>query len=146
MKVLRDMSVVHPLLVAATGKIQKEVIDAYNIPFRLFETGRTHGRQQALLSKGRTKDVISRHLYNLGNDPALFCTAVDYVYYDGKWSWNLRDNTIAQWYSLFGNLVLDACPEIEWGGNQRKNVNYTHFQLRRAVIVDSIDKFNCVVP
>lgn len=146
MKVIRDLSMVHPVLVACIGKIQKDVIDAHNMPFRLFETGRVHARQQALLDKGRTKDLLSRHLFDIDIDPKQFCTAVDYVYYDGKWSWNLRDSTIAQWYLLFGHMVLDACPELDWGGNSRKNVNYTHFQLRRDIIIDHIDKVQCVVP
>ena len=146
MRVVRDLSMVHPVLVADIARIQKEVIDAHNMPFRLFETGRFHDRQQALLNKGRTKDPLSRHLFDLSNEPKRYCTAVDYVYYDGKWSWNLRDTTIAHWYLLFGNLVLDACNTLEWGGNSRSNVNYTHFQLRRDAIIHNITEVQCAVP
>ena len=67
-----------------------------------------------------------------------------YVFYDEKWSWNLRDSTIMSWYILFGNLVLDLCPELSWRGFNRKNVNYCHFELRQAIIIDNLDKFPCV--
>jgi len=113
---------------------------------RLFETGRDHSRHEILINKGKTKDLISRHLYNLENDPPLYATAIDYVYYDQKWSWNLRDGTTTAWYILFGNLVLDLCPELKWGAYNRKSVNYCHFELRYAVIQSKLDDTPCVMP
>ena len=146
MKALRNTDALHPILAECTEKIQKQVIQAHKMPFRLFEAGRTHERHEFLLKRGKTKDVISRHLFNLENDPPLYATAVDYVFYkDNKWSWNLRDSTIVAWYQLFGNLVLDVCPELEWGGQKRKSVNYCHFQLRHAILVNNLDTVQCVV-
>jgi len=143
MKVLKGTEMLHPLMVEVHKKIQKEVIDQHNMPFRLFETGRTHDRHQGLLKKGKTKDFISAHLFNLENDPPLYTTALDYVYYDGKWSWNIRSATVRQWYKMFGNLVLDTCPELTWGGMNRVSTNYNHFQLKQAIVIDNLDKFPC---
>lgn len=145
MKIQRSVEMLHPILVSCVKKIQKDVIDAHNIPIRLFETGRDHNRHDILIKKGKTKDLISRHLYNLENDPALYATAVDYVYYAKKWSWNLRDSTTSGWYNIFGNLVLDTCPELEWYGFNRKSINFCHFQLRAEIIRLNFDIIPCVV-
>jgi len=112
---------------------------------RLFETGRDHDRHEMLVKKGKTKDIVSRHLYNLQNVPPLLTTAVDYVYFDTKWSWNLRDSTVNSWYLTFGNLVLDVCPELQWSGMNRKSVNFCHFEIKRQVLVDNLKNTPCVV-
>ena len=144
MKIKRSMDMLHPILIECTRKIQKEV-DQYNIPMRLFETGRSHERHKMLISKGRTKDYISGHLYNLENYPPLYAKAVDYVFYDGRWSWNLRDSTVTAWYNLFGNLVLDTCPELNWHGTNRKSINLCHFILKENVIINNLDTYPCVI-
>jgi hypothetical protein len=146
MKIDRTTEACHPVLADCIKRINTDVIQAHNTPMRLFEAGRTHDRHNMLIQRGKTKDIVSRHLYNLDNDPPLFATAVDYVYYDKKWSWNLRDNTVQSWFILFGNLVLDVCPELEWGGQNRKSTNYCHFQLRRAILIENLDKIPCVAP
>lgn len=145
-QVQTSLDMLHPIMKECCKRIQLEVIHKYNAPFKIFETGRTHERQQHLLNKGRTQNPLSKHLYSLDNDPPLYSVAVDYVYYkEIKWSWNLRDQTIMSWYSLFGNLVLDCCPELEWGANNRKSMNYTHFQLREDVVVEYFSKFPCII-
>lgn len=145
MQVSKDFTYTHPLLKEIHFRIQEEVIKKHNAPFRLFETSRDFERHQMLLTKGRTMNVLSRHLYNMEYEQPLYCTAMDYVFYNGKWSWNLRDQTIVSWYILFGNLVLDACPELTWDGNSRKYTNYTHFQLKERVVLESIEKFPCTL-
>jgi len=145
MKVLRNIDILHPLLIKSVKIIQSEIIDKHNFPIRLFETGRNHDRHELLIKKGKTKDPISGHLYNLVHIPPLYPTAVDYVYYDSKWSWNLRDSTIKSWYNLFGNLVLDLCPELQWSGENRKAVNLCHFALKRDSIIAHLDYIPCVV-
>ena len=145
MKTQRNIDTLHPILKDCVRRIQKNSIDAHNIPIRLFEAGRDHDRHAMLINKGKTKDIVSRHLYNLDNVPPLYATAIDYVYYDKKWSWNLRDSTILSWYNLFGNMVLDICPELNWGRFNRKSINYCHFQLRKEVIFDNLKKIPCVV-
>jgi len=145
MKVSRDFTAMHPLLIQCVQTIQRKVIDPYNAPFRLFETGRTSDRHHELVSKGKTTDLISMHLFDLEATPPLYCTAVDYVYFDGKWSWNLRNSTISSWYQLFGNMVLDVCPELRWKGLNRTNINYNHFSLKEEFIIENIDKYPCAV-
>jgi hypothetical protein len=145
MQIHRHLEYTHPLINSVIERIEISIIQAHNVPFRLFETSREHARHDILLKKGKTKDIMSAHLYNIENEPPLYCTAFDYVYYDGRWSWNLRDSTVAAWYILFGNLVLDICPELIWKGSHRKNVNYTHFELRSSVIFDNIDKIPCTM-
>ena len=146
MKIQRDSAALHPIIVNCIEVIQHDVIDGHKMPIRLFESGRVHERHNMLIQRGKTKDIVSRHLYNLDNDPPLYATAVDYVFYDGRWSWNLRDASITAWYILFGNLVLDKCPALEWGGQNRKSTNYCHFQLRASVLIDALDEIPCVVP
>lgn len=145
MKIQRSTNNLHPILIKCVKTIQKDIIDAHNIPIRLFETGRNHERHKMLLTKGKTKDIMSHHLYNLENDPPLYATAIDYVYFDSKWSWNLRDSTVAAWYTLFGNLVLDLCSELQWSGMNRKAVNYCHFELTRNVIIANLNEIPCVI-
>jgi len=145
MKIQRNTDALHPIMKVCVRKIQTEIIDTHNIPIRLFETGREHGRHEMLISKGKTKDIISHHLYNLENKPPLYATAIDYVYFDSKWSWNLRDSTTNSWYILFGNLVLDACPELQWSGMNRKSVNYCHFELKREAILEAMKDVPCVI-
>lgn len=145
MKILRTTEMLHPKLVETVHRIQK-LIDHHNIPMRLFETGRTHDRHASMIQKGKAKDIISRQLFNLENDPPLYATGLEYVYYDGRWSWNLRDSSIMSWYYLFGNIVLDECPELEWGGFNRKSTNYCYFQLRCAILVKNLEKIPCVAP
>jgi len=146
MKIQRNTHFLHPMAIECTKRIQQAVIDAHRAPMRLFETGREHDRHAMLIQRGKTRDIMSRHLYNLENDPPLYATALDYVYYVNKWSWNLRDSTISAWYIVFGNMVLDVCPELQWGGQKRKATNYCHFELKESVIIDNIDKYPCVVP
>ena len=145
MKVLKDTSMLHPILIDVVKRIQAQVIDKHNAPIRLFETGRQHDRQQSLLHKGQTQNIISKHLYDLTLNPPLYATAVDYVYYDERWSWNLRNSTVASWYTVFGNMVLDICPELIWGGCVRKSVNFTHFELREKIIYENIEKYPCLL-
>ncbi len=145
MKIFRTTEMLHPLMQNCVARIQRDVIDLHSMPIRLFETGRAHERHKILLERGKSTDIMSGHLFNLENNPPLYATAVDFVYYDTKWSWNLRDSTVASWYQLFGNSVLDICPELKWSGQNRKSVNFCHFYLREDVILEFIDRIPCVV-
>ena len=146
MNIQRDFNTLHPLLLNNVKKIAKIITD-YNLPMKLFETGRSHDRHQWLLDTGKIKDPMQGigHLHNLKMDPPLYTTSVVYVYFDNNWSWNLRDITIAAWYNLFGNLVLDKCPELEWGGANRKSQDLTLFSLKSSVIYDNLDKYPCTL-
>lgn len=146
MKIIRTTEMCHPVLSNCIDRIKREIIEAHKIPMRVFETGRVHERHEMLIQRGKTKDIFSRHLNNLENDPPLYTTAVDFVYYDGKWSWNLRDSTINAWYDLFGNLVLDLCSELEWSGQNRKSKNYCHFQIRCDILINNLKEIPCVIP
>jgi hypothetical protein len=143
--VTNSLDMAHPILRELCNKINAQVIAKHNAPFKLFETGRTHERHQSLISKGRTQNIFSKHLYYLDGETPMYSIAVDYVFYDGKWSWNLRNQTVLSWYLLFGNLVLDCCSELQWGGNFRKTTNYTHFQLKEDVVLENIDTYPCIL-
>lgn len=145
MKIIRTTEMCHPMLISCIKRIKKRIVEVHEIPIKVFETGRVHDRHEMLIQRGKTKDVFSKHLYNLENDPPLYTTAVDFVYYDGRWSWNLRDATISAWYELFGNLVLDLCPELEWSGRSRKSKNYCHFQIRRDILINNLKEVSCVI-
>jgi hypothetical protein len=86
-----------------------------------------------LIAKRKQRTLVTRYLVDLDSDPQIFSTAVNYVYYTSRWSWDLRDMTVKRWYQLFGELVMDLCPNIEWAGYWRSNVDYTNFQLKQAV-------------
>ena len=144
-QIIKDPEVLHPILQEAIKIIQVDVIAKHNMPFRVFEMGRSAERHQYLISKGKTQDLLSRHLYNFSGDVPLYASAVDFVLYETRWSWNLRDSTVSSWYLLFGNLVLDRCPELEWCGYNRKATNYTHFELKQSVMIDNLDTIPCVV-
>ena len=145
MKTERSTAFVHPLLKKCMERIQSQVIVKHNAPFKVFETGRSHERHQELILKGKTLDIMSAHLYDLEEDPPRYATAVDYVYYKEKWSWNLRDSSVSAWYLLFGNLVLDICPELEWGGYNRKSTKFDHFQLTEYSIYNSLKETPCTI-
>ena len=145
-RIIRTTEPLHPILIACVNKIQNNVINTHSMPFRLFESGRSHDRHQSLLRKGKTKDIMSQHLFDLEHTPPLYATAVDYVYYDGKWSWNIRNGSIKSWYKLLGNLILDTCPELKWCGLNRKQTNYSQIQLRDSVNIENLDKYPCVEP
>lgn len=145
-QVQSDLELLHPVLRDICIKIHSQIIIHHNIPMRLFETGRSQERHQHLLDKGKTQNILSKHLYSIENvSTPLYAAAVDFVHYNGKWSWNLRDQTVLSWYTLFGNLVLDICPELEWHGHNRKGVNYSHFQLRDEIIVEYLDQYPCIL-
>jgi hypothetical protein len=128
-KVHRELKLLHPILQKYALSIQRELLDNYNMPFRLFETGRSFARQTKLVEAGQANSMMSLHFYNLEVDPPVFARAMSYVYYDGRWSWNIRDIRIRRWMQLFGELVLDLCPGLEWGGYYRIRQDYTYFQL-----------------
>lgn len=128
--VIRDIEVLHPVLQNCVERIKKGVIERHSAPFRLFETGRTPSRQESLYKKGKVLSLDSQQFFDVEADPPQYATGFNYVYFDGDgWSWNVRDAKIKAWYMLFGELVLDICPEVRWGGYDRKGVDYTYFEL-----------------
>ena len=58
MKVIKTTEMLHPILIKVVDRIQAEVINKYNAPIRLFETGREHERQQAMVYKGATHNLL----------------------------------------------------------------------------------------
>lgn len=134
--VLRDQEYLHPTLREEVKRIQREVIERHRAPFRIFETARTAERQMDLIKKRKQRTLVTRYLMDLNSAPPIYSTAVNYVYYTSRWSWDLRDMKIKRWYQLFGELVLDLCPKLEWAGYWRSNIDYTNFQIKQAVCTD----------
>jgi hypothetical protein len=138
-QIIRTFEYVHPILSECAQKIDELIIKPYNVPFAVFETARTYDRQRELYLQNRARGLQSRHLFDMSKVPLEYATAIHYVYIvQGRWSWNVRDLTIRRWWQLFGEMVLDICKEIEWGGTWRKNQDYAHFQLKQSVIEDYI--------
>lgn len=133
-QILRDVKLLHPIAQDCHSRIQKQIIEKYSVPFRLFETGRLIERQAVLVRKGKSTTLVSRHFFRIDTTPKVLSTAIDYVYYQGYWSWDLRRATVKAWYELFGELVLDLCPELEWGRYDRSRADYNHFQLRQDIL------------
>lgn len=130
-KILRDKKYLHPKLAQAVTVIERELIERHQMPFRLFETGRSLMRQKYLVDRGLDNSMGSAHLIEKG---VLEVTgAVDFVFFENAWSWNLRNQTVLRWYQLFGELVVNLCPELWWAGHSRMYIDYTHFELRREI-------------
>ena len=144
MKIITSTDMLHPILKKYVDEIN-DLIIIHDIPMKLFETGRTKERHTTLMNKGKEFSVISPHFFDLKSDPPLYASAISYVYYDKKWSWNLRDNTIAAWYNLFGNIVMDKCNGILWGGYLRKNMNVNLFLLKQTTIKNNLKKYPCIL-
>lgn len=132
-QIIRETDYLHPLMRAAVQTIQRDVIERHRLPFRLFETARTPARQLSLYNKRKVRTLASYFYFDLKGDPVIHSTAVCFVHFTDRWSWDIRTRTTKRWYELFGELVLDACPDLDWAGNWRSNIDYTHFQLKQAV-------------
>ena len=133
-QILRDPKLLHPILLDCHTRIQKQILGKYNCPLRLFETGRLVERQAVLVRKGKSTTLVSRHFFRIDTEPKVLSTAVDYVYHQGHWSWDLRKASIKAWYELFGELVLDICPELDWGRNNRYRADHNHFELKQEIL------------
>ena len=127
MNVCRSREMLHPVLADRVRQIESEVIARHNMPIRLFETGRTLARQRQLIKRGRDTTMVSAHVY-VPFRYEMVC-AVDFVFYDQAWSWNLRDQRVKRWYQLFGRLVSDLCPDLTWAGDNVYQQDYTHFEM-----------------
>ncbi len=143
-QVIRDLDSLHPLLREEVRRIQREVIDQHRAPFRVFETARSAERQMSLVEKRKTRQLVTRYICDLNSDPVIHSTAVNFVYFQSKggWSWDVRNQTVKRWYQLFGELVLDLCPVLEWGGTWRTNTDYNHFQIKQLVC----DEAGIIIP
>lgn len=130
-KILRDTTYLHPRLAKAVRQIETELIQRHMLPFRLFETGRFVVRQKLLVDRGLDNSMASAHLIMPGVIEQS--AAVDFVYFDNAWSWNLRNQTVLRWYQLFGELVVNVCPDLWWSGHSRTYIDYTHFELKREI-------------
>lgn len=94
------------------------LIQAHNLPFRVFETLRTKERQEALVKKGRSRTLKSKHIEG---------KAVDFVLYiDGKWSWDHKF-----YYDFLGHLVeKELGDHVKWGGRFNNFYDGVHYQLK----------------
>lgn len=126
MEVNRSTEFLHPILSKQVNQIQK-LIDRHKMPFRLFETARTIERHRNLYKRGIESHMINAHLF-IPLRHETVCAA-DFVFFDSAWSWNLRNQRVRKWYELLGQIVLDECSGIAWGGMDRRYQDYTHFEL-----------------
>ena len=127
-KIIRSVDVLHPELRDAHKIIRSEIIGKHNMPIRLFETGRTRERHEMLLRKGLVSgDIVCKHRFDLQRD--IYATAMAYVYYDGRWSFNIRNARVKRWLQVFGEMVLDKFDNIKWQGYNRERTDYTTYEL-----------------
>lgn len=141
------------LLDIRLGKLVPKILEDckyHNLPFEVFETGRTLERQKALRKRGVTKTLKSKHLVTFDNTGILTRSkAVDFVLHymhEGKmvWSWaNIgdkaqRDRDMA-YYKMFSALVTTKYPELLKkslisslisGGTWKTFKDYPHIEIR----------------
>ena len=105
--------------------INDKIIIYHRLPFRLFETSRTIGRQKYLKEKGYTKTMDSKHIPNTFGK----CEAFDVVMYmNNKPTW---DNKYKYYYDFLGTSVLEKWNDkIRWGGNFLGFYDGCHFELK----------------
>lgn len=100
------------------------LVQFYNLPFRVFETLRTVERQEELVANKNkvTSTIHSKH---------IFGEAVDLVLYiDGKWSW--KDKHL-HYYKFLGALVKEEMGDkVIWGGDWTNLKDYVHYEQRKV--------------
>ena len=129
-RIIRDLDYLHPELREIVAAIDEHVIVPHRVPIRLFETARTEERQLSLVRMRKANTVITRFVFNLDQSPPVYSTAVSYVHFVDRWSWDLRTRLIKRWYELFGELVIDLFGDrLFWGGDRRVGEDLTYFEL-----------------
>lgn len=109
-------------------EVINNLIEEHEMPFHVFETGRTIERQKLLVEQRKERALITDLYFSL-DKPIKLSTAIKIVYYKDHWSWDIRNSTIKAWYLLLGELTLDSTNDIGWGGTWRKHQDYTHFYV-----------------
>lgn len=104
-------------------KVVERAIEITEVDFSVLEGLRTPERQQALVEKGASKTLRSRHLTGHAVDLGA------YVHGRIDWSWPL--------YHQIARAMKTAAAElgvtIEWGGDWKTFKDGPHFQLCRTV-------------
>jgi len=96
------------------------LMQEHNLPFRVFETLRTHTRQLQLVNKGASRTLKSKHIEGKAIDLVLFI--------NGKWSW---DEKHLYYYEFLGALVeAKIGHKVLWGKHWPGFKDYVHFQLK----------------
>lgn len=114
----RDPQLIDPILINFFTDLSIECKIKYKKDFRIFEGHRTLERQKILKSKGFSKTLKSKHLYNPSK-------AIDIIEF--PWTWNGFILT-----PVYKNLVLEILkkhPKVSWGGVWKSFVDLPHFQI-----------------
>lgn len=122
----KDPNLLEEKLLNIYNKIQIEIINHHQLPFKLFETRRTLERQKELLAKGYTKTLNSRHFPNANG----LSEAMDLVLYiDGKPTW---DTSKIYYYQFLGERIMEEFGDVlTWGGKWQSFKDFPHFELKR---------------
>ena len=125
-KVQRSVDLLKPEMVRV-AKMALRICNLYDLPFAIFETGRTIERQIWLRSHGKSKTLLSKHLKG---------EAFDMVLKNPDWSWDY-DNNKSLWHTLgylvpfFAGKYLGY--DIVWGGTWKNFKDFPHFQYKGRI-------------
>jgi len=139
-----DIGMMHPDLQWLVESILIDC-DKYNLPFVLFETGRTIARQQKLLGLKRSKTLKSKHLitkdsiYSFACDFVLFYIKNDKNIYSWASTEDEKQNAIDMaHYKMLSDLVMTKYPillkdtnikKIISGGQWRFFKDWPHYEF-----------------
>jgi len=105
--IIRDPKQLNPFTEALWIK-QEGIIIIYNLPFRLFETFRTHERQVELLN---SNPPVTWTQHSKHEDGDAWDVAKNNI--DG-WSWKEED---IFWYQVLGILTINLISGLRWGAD-----------------------------
>lgn len=102
-----DVDLLAPAFRARLESLLADVVDGAKLPFRVFETIRSPGRQNELFAQGRdpTKSDFGRTITRARSYDSLhqWGHAADIVgFIDGRWTWDLPRG----WWDVLGHLAL----------------------------------------
>jgi hypothetical protein len=114
--IIRDPEKLNPFTKALWEK-QEGLIKIYNLPFRTFETLRTHDRQLELLQSDPPVTTVehSRHEDGDAWDVAEWA--------NGDWTW--KD---VFWFQVLGIITSNLISGVTWGGSWKNFHDWGHYE------------------
>lgn len=114
----RDPKLISPILLDFYTDLSINLKTKFKKDFRIFEGHRTLERQKVLKSKGYSKTLKSKHLFNPSK-------AIDVIEF--PWTWN--GFILSPEYKNFVIELLKKYPTINWGGKWKNFADLPHFEI-----------------